>query len=222
MRYRALLMDFYGTLVEEDDAIIGRIVGAIAERAQGGVDRGQVLASWRCASSYGSAFRTQRTLELESLRALLQEYDVALDAEALSEELFTYWRSPAPYPVSSRVLGEVTVPVCLVSNIDSADLAAAVRGLGWHFEHIITSEDCRAYKPRPEPFLAALDLLGLQAHEVLHVGDSLSGDVAGARALDIGCAWVNRKGRRLPRECRYRPTHEIADIGELPGLLSQS
>jgi beta-phosphoglucomutase-like phosphatase (HAD superfamily) len=34
---------------------------------------------------------------------------------------------------------------------------------------LVTSEDARAYKPRPEPFHLALDLLGLAPARVLHV-----------------------------------------------------
>ena len=223
MRYRALLMDFYGTLVEEDDAIIDRIVETIVDRSPVPVDRRRVLASWRfgelCARSHGAAFRTQRALELESLQHLLREFGVDLDAESLSAELFRYWVAPAPYPSSARLLESMSVPVCLVSNIDSSDLAAAVGRLGWRFDHVVTSEDCRAYKPRPEPFQAALDVLGLRARDVLHVGDSLSSDVAGARALGIDCVWVNRRNRVLPPDFASRPTCEVSDVGEVVGLL---
>jgi len=55
---------------------------------------------------------------------------------------------------------------------DNADLASALKHVRMSFDHVVTSEDCRAYKPRPEPFQRALRLLGLEAHEVLHVGDS--------------------------------------------------
>lgn len=44
-------------------------------------------------------------------------------------------------------------------------------------------------------FQLALGVLGLRSDEVLHVGDSRRADVAGARALSIPVAWLDRVGR---------------------------
>jgi len=122
--YEALLVDFYGTLVEEDTEVIARIVSRIAASSPLGPDRFEVARRWArrfsdlCAASYGVGFRT--------------------------------------LPGSADFLAGVPVPVCLVSNIDTADLESAVDSLGWTFPAIVTSETCRSYKPRPEPFEAAL------------------------------------------------------------------
>jgi 2-haloacid dehalogenase/putative hydrolase of the HAD superfamily len=107
-----------------------------------------------------------------------------------------------------------------VSNIDRADLDAALarHGLGGCFTHLVTSQDAHTYKPRPEMFSTALGLLGLGPREVVHVGGSLTGDVAGAARLGIPVAWVNRQGRPAP-EAGPRPTYEVADLGELLALL---
>jgi 2-haloacid dehalogenase/putative hydrolase of the HAD superfamily len=63
---------------------------------------------------------------------------------------------------------------------------------------VVTSEQARAYKPRPEPFRLALDRLGLGPGEVIHIGDSPSSDVAGAAALGIDTAFLDRGGAGLP------------------------
>jgi len=57
---------------------------------------------------------------------------------------------------------------------------------------IVTSEDVRSYKPRPEIFLRALELINVRPGEVLHIGDSLSSDIAGAKGLGISTCWLNR------------------------------
>jgi len=44
-------------------------------------------------------------------------------------------------------------------------------------------------------FQKALERLGLQPHDVLHVGDSDVDDVKGAQAAGLRVAWVNRDGR---------------------------
>ncbi len=214
-KHKGLILDFYGTLVKEDDEII--------EASPVNPDRGEILNSWNftelCANAFGANFQTQRNLEQQSLARLLEQYQVDLDAEELSAELFDYWRSPEAFATTSEFLDSVDIPVCVVSNIDTADLAAAIDCNGWQFTYVITSEDCRAYKPRPEPFIAGLKLLGMQPTDVLHVGDGLGSDIAGANAMDIDCVWVNRKKRTHPKDPRYRPTYDVTDLNELPALL---
>jgi 2-haloacid dehalogenase/putative hydrolase of the HAD superfamily len=223
-RYKALLLDFYGTLVEEDDAVIGRIVSRIAEASPVTDDPRAVLRAWDfaglCAASFGDTFRTQRELEQQSLEQLLAQFQVDLDADSLSQELFTYWRKPTAFPSAGDFLRTINVPVCLVSNIDNEDLAEAIRHNGWQFDLVITSEDCRAYKPRSEPFIRALASLGLATHEVLHAGDSLGSDVAGARLLGIDSTWINTSNRPMPGNPDRTPTYVVRDIAEVSELIA--
>jgi len=81
----------------------------------------------------------------------------------------------------------------------------------------VTSEDARAYKPRPEPFRLALRGLGLAAAEVLHVGDSPAADIAGAGELGIRTAFVRRGGRRLP--AHLTATHTVGTLTALLPVL---
>lgn len=86
---------------------------------------------------------------------------------------------------------------------------------GWAF-----SDEVGHYKPSPQIFEAALDALGAQPAEAVHVGDLRRTDVAGARAVGMGTV-------------RYRGLHddsaaeggEEADFvvdchRELPGLIA--
>jgi 2-haloalkanoic acid dehalogenase type II len=221
-KYKAVLLDFYGTLVEEDTSIINRIVTRIAANSSLGSKTEDIAKSWRfselCINAHGECFRTQRALERASLAALLTQYQADLDVDELSDELFRYWRSPAAYPAAGSFLAALRVPTCVVSNIDDDDLDAAIRRHGWRFDHIVTSQQCRAYKPRPEPFRKAVELLGLRPSQVVHIGDSFGSDVIGARGVGIDCAWINRNRRALP-EGGNPPSHIVSDVGELPGVL---
>jgi 2-haloacid dehalogenase/putative hydrolase of the HAD superfamily len=218
---RAILLDFYGTVVEEDHAPIATICDQIARASSRDVTASEISAFWGrrfgelCAQSHGRAFRSQREVERISLQDVLQHFDADLDGERLNQVLYDYWVRPSLYPESRSVVSQCKRPVCLVSNIDEVDLRSALEHTGLTFEHIITSDGCRAYKPRPEPFMSALSLLGLSSHEVLHVGDSLRSDVRGARALSIPVLWINRRNRALP------PGHEPPDYvsADLTGLI---
>lgn len=225
MRYEAILLDFYGTLVEEDDRIIGRIVRAIAKDSPVGPTPGQVAGAWRfgevCAAAYGSDFRTQRELERESLQTLLNTFQSRLSVEALSAELYAYWRAPRVYAESRAFVDGLDVPICIASNIDREDIMAAMTRRRCHFEHVVTSQCCRSYKPRPEVFRRALDILGVRPEEALHVGDSWGSDVLGAHACGIPVAWINRRGRPRPDD-PIPIAYEVANLAELGALLKNT
>ena len=219
MQYKALLLDFYGTLVTEDDHLISPILTEIAARSPVSSDARQIGRDWDfqglCQSAHGADFRTQRAIEAESLRLLLERYEVDLNAHDLAERLFAHWQAPAVFEDARRFLKVNTLPLCVVSNIDTADLRAACLHAEWEFELIVTSESCRSYKPRPEMFLSALEKLGCRAHQVLHIGDSFSSDVRGAQALAIDVAWVNRKQRNLP-DAAAPPTYIVSTLEDFP------
>jgi putative hydrolase of the HAD superfamily len=58
-------------------------------------------------------------------------------------------------------------------------------GLLQHFSATAYSADVGHAKPRPEPFRHALEALGVNAEEALHVGDIERTDIAGALAIGM-------------------------------------
>jgi 2-haloacid dehalogenase/putative hydrolase of the HAD superfamily len=124
--------------------------------------------------------------------------------------------NPILFPESLTVLSRLRRPVCLVTNIDNNEIQSAVKYLDLHFDHVVTSEDCRAYKPRQEVFETALSRLNLAAGEVLHIGDSWSGDVSGASRAGIPVLWIDRRHKPV-NDPLIKPDY-IA--GDLTGLLS--
>jgi 2-haloalkanoic acid dehalogenase type II len=222
MPYKALLLDFYGTLVAEDDLLVREILREVAAASSLCSDTGELGRAWLeryralCDAAYAEHFRTQQAIEVASLEWLLANYQVPLDAQALSERLFAYWRAPQVFADGADLVARCRLPICIVSNIDTADLRVALAHAGWRFEYCVTSEDSRSYKPRPEMFRRALDLLGCKADEVLHIGDSWGNDVVGAQQLGIAVAWVNRSGKTLPAGATA-PDFTVADLRELVG-----
>ncbi|RBY76203.1 hydrolase [Blastococcus sp. TF02-09] len=219
--YRAVLLDVYGTLVHEDNAVLGPICERIGKWAR--VSTPVVAELWwrlfrqATEESHGEAFRLQADLSRDTLAATLRHFEVAADADRLCAAQFEFWRRPPIFSDGLAFLHRVGVPICLVSNIDRDDLHAAMGHLDVEVAAVVTSEDARAYKPRPEPFELALKALGVTTSDVLHVGDSLTADVAGAEALGIRSAWINRSGRPLP--AGPAPTHTAHDLTELLSIL---
>jgi 2-haloacid dehalogenase/putative hydrolase of the HAD superfamily len=219
---RALLLDFYGTVVEEADELISDTCEEVAGAAASAPAPQEIASYWGrrfyelCHVSNGPRFQSERDIELHSIQDVLRRFHADMEAKALCDRLFERSRQPPAFPEAGAVLASLTVPVCLVSNVDNAELRAALDHNHLSFERIVTSEDCRAYKPHPAPFLRALALMGLRAQDVLHVGDGLTTDVQGAQALDIPVAWVNRTGRAL-RPGMKQPDFVVSDLW---GVLS--
>ncbi|GID28006.1 HAD family hydrolase [Paractinoplanes brasiliensis] len=202
--FKAVLLDVFGTLVVDvaDISPFASFAGVpVSEVARVYDEHLWALAD----GAHGPAFRTLADLEASALAATEDHFRVRLPGAPVSSyELF---------PDAAPFLAALTVPVCLVSDADRDHLSGLLRSLGVTADHVVTSEDARAYKPRPEPFRMALSLLGLAAADVLHVGDNPDSDLAGAAALGIATAYVNRTGRPVPPSAR--PTYVVTDLREL-------
>ena len=92
------------------------------------------------------------------------------------------------------------LPIYIVSNIDTADLKYAVSFHDLAPAGFVSSEEACSYKPRSEIFNLALKKFGYAPDEVVHVGDSVTSDVLGAKAAGITPIWLNRKGKAIPKE----------------------
>ncbi|MGH7357059.1 MAG: HAD family hydrolase, partial [Candidatus Rokuibacteriota bacterium] len=162
-------------------------------------------------------FRTLREIQGQVLSRVLRQFDVGADAAPYVDLFFQVTTKVELYPETLSVLNALGhVRSAIVSNADHEHLAA------WNFtlpvQFVLISETVRAYKPDRLVFQRALEQLGLQPHEVLHVGDSDVDDVKGAKAAGLRVAWVNRDGRPLRRDVP-QPDFEIPDLTEVPTLL---
>ena len=92
----------------------------------------------------------------------------------------------------------------VISDAPKLPVWLRIVGLGLHhyFDNIITSEDFGAPKPNPQPFRAALAVLGTDASETLMVGDWADRDIVGAKRVGMKTAWA-----------KYGNTFETKDSG---------
>jgi len=137
----------------------------------------------------------------DSLAALRRRCAAILSAElgrevAVEEMMaairFRAYRDAAPALAELRALG---VQLVCVSNWDYSlpDVLARV-GLADELDGVVTSAAVGARKPDPRLFEAALEVAGCAADEALHVGDTPTEDVQGARAAGIRALLIDRDG----------------------------
>ena len=222
---KAILLDFFGTVVQEDFVPI--ICKKISASSYMKPDVTEISSFWGtsyaqlCSQCVGALFKNQKELERIILQNILQRFHSELDIDGLSQFLFQCWARPSIFPESKVILSQCNIPICLVSNIDNYELKSAIKYHNLNFDYVVTSEDCRSYKPNKEMFNKALSLLGLNSKEVLHIGDSLSSDVAGAKLSGIPVLWVNRNNKPIPQGIP-KPDLICQDLTGLQDILSLS
>lgn len=116
----------------------------------------------------------------------------------VSEELLYDADGPyfRPFDDAVRALEAVSklgLPIIVISNWDySLHRILRVQGISHYFKHVFASLEEGVEKPDPKLFQIALQALGLEPHEVLHVGDHPSDDYSGATAAGLSALLVDR------------------------------
>ncbi|WP_255195176.1 HAD family hydrolase [Halorarius litoreus] len=84
--------------------------------------------------------------------------------------------------------------VGVVTNGDPGMQSQKLEGLGLAdaFEVVVHAGYDTAAKPDPEPFERALSVLDVSPERAVHVGNSLSSDVAGAHNAGVGSVWLDQ------------------------------
>ena len=91
-------------------------------------------------------------------------------------------------------------------------------GLDGRFKFVVFAQDHGVAKPDPLLFSIAIEEAACQRKSFLHVGDSVSDDIAGARRAGVGSVWLNRSG--VSNDAGIQPDFEIQSLLELPEFLS--
>lgn len=90
-------------------------------------------------------------------------------------------------------------------------------GLDGRFDFVVFSQDVQVEKPHPKIFEITTERAGCELTQMLHVGDSLENDVAGAKNVGAPSVWLNREG--VPNDTETQPDYEVASLAEIPKIL---
>jgi len=100
-----------------------------------------------------------------------------------------------------------------IPKIEAVNLTA-------HVDHIIIGGQEPEQKPARSIFEKALRLAECEAHEAIHVGDSLAADIAGARGSGITSIWIQHQ-QPLDAELGIDPHHTVLHPSEIPALIRE-
>lgn len=169
------------------------------------------------------AFRLQLIRDLLAERAVenisdetAQAFQDKFDSERLNA--FDFYPGMQAFLVEARKLFTLVVitngpEFSQVPKIERVNLAEYV-------DHIIIGGQEPEEKPAPSIFYKALKLANCQAHEAVHVGDSLASDIVGAHNSGITSVWIQHQ-QPLDAELGINPHHTVLHPSEIPALIDQ-
>ncbi len=164
----------------------------------------------------------QATLRIERFRRLAAELDFpGLLPERVSPfYLETLACQPQLLPGALERVRELAekFPLALITNGIAAvqNRRFAASPITRFFRSIVISEEVGIAKPDPRIFAPALQKIGVQAADILYVGDSVTSDMAAARNAGMDFCWVNPGGLPVPEG--FAPAFVIPAISEFPIL----
>ena len=110
-------------------------------------------------------------------------------------------------------------PLALITNgiasVQNKRFAASP--ISTYFQSIVISEEVGIAKPDPRIFAPALQKIGVEAADVLYVGDSVTSDMAAAHNAGMDFCWLNPARAPVPQG--YAPAYTIASSGDLLACL---
>ena len=124
-------------------------------------------------------------------------------SETELDDLNRVWHRLQPWPDTVAGLTRLRTRYVLasLSNGNVALLVNMAKHSGLPWDAVLSAELAHQYKPDPEVYLTAADLLGLEPEQVMMVA-AHKGDLRAAAALGFKTAYV-------PRPLEYGPDREI-------------
>jgi HAD superfamily hydrolase (TIGR02253 family) len=157
---------------------------------------------------------------------LLYDEFQKVDFKILSAGVVAYRRAReaalVPYPHVYKTLMELVkmgLKIGVVSDAPAREAWLRLTYLNLHhiFDHIVTFEDTGIRKPDPAPFKKILELLRIEPHEALMVGDWAERDVVGA--AKVGMKTVFARYGDTFGTVESNADYEVDDISELIEII---
>lgn len=214
-RVTALTLDCYGTLIDWETGAIEALRPlldrhGVALSDDEIIDAFQELEEPLCEPPHRS-YRAVLAGVVEGFGRRFGFPVRAAEREVLTTSL-PAWR-PFPDTVEALRALKRRYRLVILSNIDDDLFAVTDRQLGVAFDHVVTAEQVRSYKPRPPHFEEGVRRLGAPPGTIVHVAEGAS-EVSPARRLGCATVWVRRHGRSA-KLLTEAPNLEVPDLRSL-------
>ena len=134
-------------------------------------------------------------------------------------EAFLHLRPWSDVPATLAALRDADYRLALLSNFSAAmlDSAASQPALEGLFEHRLSTDLVRVYKPDPRAYRLGVDAFALEREQIAFVAFG-GWDAAGAKSFGYPTYWCNRFGA-AGEELGVEPDQVAADLSALPAFV---
>lgn len=119
--------------------------------------------------------------------------DLTPEKQKLLMESYLGLKTWPDVPPALKTLQRAGIRLAFLSNLTPKILASGIKnsGLGHVFEHVLSTDKIKSYKPDPRAYQMAIDSFELRKEEILFVASS-GWDAAGAKTFGYTTFWVDR------------------------------
>jgi 2-haloacid dehalogenase len=225
---RAVLLDYYGTLVDLSDPVRSRGFDDFARRLGLPLGPGELyrryveMISGEQAEDGAAGFVPYRTSWQAAGRRLLAPFGCESAAGQFADAYAEMHATAVIFPEVPDAVRALArhFRMAVVANADHDYLTRCLDHNGLRLDLLVDSETARCYKPEPRIFQRACDALSVPATEAVMVGDTPETDVLGAHRAGLRAVWLNRDHRDWPGNL-VRPDAVIGELGQLLRSLRQ-
>ena len=219
---KAVFLDYTGTIMREQNRYSLEMARLIAENSSL-KDISEIFRIWWGMikqledASYGEAYLTEDEIANRALDRLEGEYGYCGGHEAFMELAHLFWSKSPAFEDVKDFFERCPCPIYIITNNGAEYVNVFLQDNGLRCAGVVCGDMVRAYKPHEELFRKALEIGGLSAGEVIHVGDSVVSDGKGARQAGIFSVLLDRE--RTEERTDYLT---VSSLTEVLGLLSET
>ena len=223
---RALMFDFYGTVVDMQGGLTEAATPFLAERGYAG-EPGRFVTWWRRTHFENSMIDAllhrehtpYREIGRRAVSYTLERAGVPFeraDAEALVGAIERL--DPFPDVIAALTDLHEHYQLVILSNGDPDMLERGTAHVGFPFDRVISVAEAGAFKPHVATYRRAAELVGLEPAQVLFVANHAF-DCIGAKAFGMRTAFVDRRGRPFG-ETPHAPDLVVHDFAGLATVMT--
>jgi 2-haloacid dehalogenase len=221
---KAIAFDLYGTLFD-----VHSVAVQCDEHFPG---RGQEISNvWRQKQLEYTWLRSLMNRYIpfehvteEALRFTIRHLGLELDEASCRSLSDAYLRLQAypEVPDALRALRDRGLKLAILSNGSphSIDSVVTHAGLRSSFDHLLSVDPVRVYKPDNHAYELGEQAFGVGRREILFVSSN-AWDATGARYFGFPTCWINRGGKTL-EEMGQRPDWEVNGLDRLVTLFASA
>ena len=220
MKIGAVAFDAYGTILDTGTGSVDA-TKRILERNGSNLDPKSIYQEWKLIHQQIIAslleFENEENIFRRGLKQIYDKYHITGSADEDVAFMLAILGRRKVYPDTLPCLGRLNekYQIIIASNSDTRPLLDDIRRNHIFCDCLLTSENLKVYKPRPEFYQEMLKVGQYMSDEVVYVGDSILQDVEGPKLAGIQAIWLNRKEDRSSEI----EAPQITSLEELPGIL---